>query len=405
MAITRERVFPLEKKSWGTHTRSARRALGGIGLVTITVSLIAACSSGGAGSVSASNPSGGGGPAPATVHIAGPVNALYAPDELVLGKDYLGKVESQFHTKFVFDVLGSSTAQVDAFLGGNDQFVMVQASSLYPAAAAGKDFLAINQSSVGGSQIMVGNVKYKSSRGTKIAKYDGGTWCYTTVGSGSYVGDQVAAQAAGLDWSKQKQLAVGSVSGFLPALLAGRCDIAGEDSTSAASAILGGAGYTVQNQSSQAVDTQIYGTSTPLVGGTFDTSKAFASQYPQLVQAIDTAFVKAEIFEQKNKANPQTIYAAMPKQFTSANSLASFIEQWQLQEPCLITGSGIIPTASIGATTGFLKTVGGVSGETSRIAADFTNKYTLAAYKELGLPTPPADGRALTDKQLAGATP
>lgn len=408
-----------------TITNSPSRATGGtkkrgsfavtiVGLAVLSGVGLTACSSVGASSstpassaASAASAAGSSTPAssaalkaPATVDVEATLNLVSTPLLVALGPNYLGKVATQFHTKFVYNPGTSASVQVANLLGGSDQFYTPVSAAIFPPIVAGKGVQLINQLSQNGTQIMVGAAKYKASRGSNLAAYNGGTWCYASPGSASEAGAEAAAVSAGLSWGAQKGLSLGSSSAFVPTMQSGECDISAEDSTDAAKAIAAGVGYVVQNQTIGSVSAKVYGGKAPLIGAVLATMAPFAQKYPALVQAVDTALVKAELYVAYNAASPAKIYALMPAVYQKANSETSFAAQWNLVSASFTGGSGLIEPAGVSSTVAHLKTSAGPAQATAAVVKAVQNSYTYAAYASLGLPKPASDGSALSRQTL-----
>lgn len=338
--------------------------------------------------------------APPVVNVEATLNLVSAPLLLSLGQHYLGVVASKFHTKFVYNPGTSPNVQIANLLGGSDQFYSPVSAAVIPAVAAGKDIKLINQLSVGGTQMLIGAIKYRSSRGKNVAAYSGGTWCYAAPGSASENAVQAGATSAGLNWSSQRGISLGSSAAFLPTMQSGECDITGEDATDAANAINQGIGYLVQNQTIKSVGLKVFGGRAPQLGAVLATTSQFANKYPALTVAIDQALIKAEMYLAYYSKNPLRIYSRMPAIYKNSNSVGSFVEQWSLVAPSFTVGSGIFVPASIQATVDYLQKMNQIGSVSSPIAPAFLNTYTRKAYANLGLPKPPASGKILSNALL-----
>ncbi|MGV9796837.1 hypothetical protein ACWDTP_02115 [Mycobacterium sp. NPDC003449] len=307
---------------------------------------------------------------------------------LAQGLGYYGDVEEQFGTTITLDVETTNTIGQSAFFGNSIDFYQGSIAGLLPPAAKGEDVMSIFTNYTGTATVMVGAKKYESSRGTNAGAYDGGSWCYTTLGSNSDVTSRYVAMAAGLDWSKQSAMAVGNTSALLPTMQAGRCDIAAMDTNSAADAVDRGVGYVVENPLSPENQERIFGGS--VLGLVTWASHRFTTKYPALTQAIVEAQLRAVRFQQENSDDPDSLYASLPKAFTEKTSADQFARGWKLFAPGIVANTGgagpsqITTSIALGNATG--------ADVESVPSSTFDNNFVRRAYVDLKLQVPPALG-------------
>ena len=345
----------------------------------------------GAGAVSAADELA----APSSVaigHTNFSAGAVFTPLVYAAGAGYFHEIEQKFHTTIHLETFGSPPQLTAAFFGGSVQFVNAGASNTTVPASQGKDIVGVFLLYTGTSIALVGAAKYQATRGANLAAYKDATWCYTVPASVTQFTANRAATAAGLVWSSLKTIAVGSTSAFLPTMEAGRCDISAMDYGNAARAVDQHIGYVAGDYQTAVSQVKVYGG--VQIGPILSTSHAFAKQYPALTQAIVEALVKAQLQVQKYAENPKLIWSRLPSEFTSAVPLKTFLIQWALCKGLFLNSSGVFSRAAIFGTLAAQTATGDLVRQPD-IAATFDNTYTLQAYKNLGLPTPPESGAAV----------
>jgi ABC-type nitrate/sulfonate/bicarbonate transport system substrate-binding protein len=314
---------------------------------------------------------------------------------VALGAGYFEAVDKAFHTTIETDNYASGTLAVTGFLGGKDQFTNSAQSEIAAPASEGRKIQVVYQEYSGSGIVLVGAAKYKTSRGSNTAAYNGATWCYTAPGSPGEVASIGAATKAGLNWADQKPISIGTTAAYLSTLASGQCAITAMDATNAAKAESEGIGYTVQNQNVAAIGKEIYGQSGLLIGSVIAASTDFVAKYPALTQAIVQAFVKANVYLQQHADNPAQIYSLLPQEFKSSNTETQFAYQWSLVGPSYTSSSGVISSASIALSEANERSQKILSAP---VPPDtYNNTYVIEAYKALGLGTPPTDGSAVVD--------
>lgn len=301
------------------------------------------------------------------------------------GAAYLGAVDAKFHTNVRFVSYPSSNAAEPGFLSG-DEFTVDSAASWLPPVLKGKSAVALFPSFVGMALVFVAAEKYQQSRGSDVASYAKSTWCDTGPNSGSANALAALAGANGLNPSKLNVVSVGGVAAFLPSIQSGRCDIVTMDTTHAAIAVEQGLGYILANTNDPAVFKKLAGNQ---LGNELVTTPAFIQKYPALVQAIVTAEMKALLFVKKHAADPATIYAALPSEFTSTSSEQSFAQQFALGAPSFTGNTGLMSTQQIDDTLALLVKYGVLTSVSQANSAEtFNSSFAKQAYKQLGQPTP-----------------
>ncbi|HEX5118070.1 MAG TPA: ABC transporter substrate-binding protein [Pseudonocardiaceae bacterium] len=332
---------------------------------------LTACSSGGNG---ATTQAGGGGGQTISVAVSGSENPIFAPYLVANAKGYFASRGITIKQ----DIYESGTLAFSAFAGGSDQFCICGATQVMTANSKGRGYVGVFNQYIGGAVVFVGAKKFESSRGTDLAKYNGATWAYTAEGSVSQVFMARAADAAGIGWDKQKHLAIGAVSAFIPSLQTGRADIVAMDSASAAQAIKAGIGYAVFNTNDPRTVQPIWGRQ---LGLPMVTTKAYASKNAALTQKFVDALRQGLVAVQANSADPNKVLALMPQDFQSSNK-DTFGVIWPLVKAGFGSLDGTFTQQQLGDTTNFAIATGVLPKGTST-AADFDNTYAQKAISEV----------------------
>ncbi|WP_433502949.1 ABC transporter substrate-binding protein [Pseudonocardia halophobica] len=295
------------------------------------------------------------------------------------------KVAQEFGTEISFQQFGKATDAQTALLSGGVQ-VNTATSAGVSLQAALQDQAVVSTANMftGGGIVLVGAKKYEAERGTNVAKYAGATWGYASEGSGSQRGSKAIVEHAGLSWADQKGVALGAIAAFEPALQSGRADIVAMDPTSAAKALTSGTGYVVFNSN----DLDAYGPVVgPLLGNTVAVTDDFRKQYPELTQAVVTAYVQG-LLKVRDAADVNAFYALMPPEFQQAHpNDALLAEDWALSKPAFLAADGSFSAEAIAATTKFAELTP-EQAQSPLVTATFDDSYVEAAYKELGVPRP-----------------
>ena len=342
--------------------------------------------------------------APTTVTIAtgGGYLTLYSAMWIAFSSKYLEPIDKKFHTHIVTSNYASGATSFPALLGGSAQFAEGAANSSASFIAAGEPLVNILVVYTGTGTVLVGAKKYQQSIGTDVAGYNGKTWCYTVAGTLTEAADIAEAEQAGLNWSNQTGIAVGSAAAFLPTLENGECDISQMDTGSATLAVSEGIGYIVENPNITSVGEKMTGGKAPLIGVTLATSRAFTKNYPAFVQAIVDACIKALVFVQSHVKAPGAIYADLTSGMTNSLPLSTYRNQWRITYPVLTGSSGIFSKTELSITSRWYHRLGIVTGPQAAVIDSnsyFTNKFVDQAYADLGLPKPAASGVPVTFKK------
>jgi NitT/TauT family transport system substrate-binding protein len=299
---------------------------------------------------------------------------IYAPYLIAIGAG----IFERHGIKIVEHPFGSGPAAFSDFAGGSADFCICGANQVLIAGASGRDVLSVFNSFLGGAAIFVGAKKYEKDRGTDLKKYDGAVWGFTTSGSVTEAYMISAAKSLGLDWSKQRALALGTVDAYIPALQTGRVDIITMDPKSAAQAIKLGIGYPVLSTIDPASAEPIWGKQIGLpVTGT----RAFAKKNPKLMQDFVDALREGLVTVQKNLNNPDVLFKMYPATYQAANQ--DYKIQWGLVKSAYgvdgtFTDQELKDTVNFTILIGQLKVPPGATFDPKRY---FDNSWALQAIK------------------------
>lgn len=368
---------------------------------------VAACSSSGSSSSSTTpssgntgtNASSGGflpaslkGAAPSSVKIglAGGYALNFSPVVLADSLGYYDQVAKRFNTSISLDVYGGGTLAEPAFLGGTDQFMTIGTNSWLPVVLQGKDQVGIFAEGEGIGIEFAAAMKYKNTYGTDVSKFKGVTWCQTGPVGTAHTAILLDAGLNHLTVPASNIVSVGSVTAYTPALSSGRCGIAAEDLISAATQVQQNVGYILTNTNDPAQAEKLAGHQ---LGIPLTTSRKFASQYPQLTQAIVDATLKSLLYIQQNLNDPALIYSKLPAAAKASYTPTVFSAAWNLFKNTLspqYTGGGVTQQQGDDTAAMLIATTPGLAGATVDPDKVWWNKFAYQAYKDLGVQQPSA---------------
>jgi ABC-type nitrate/sulfonate/bicarbonate transport system substrate-binding protein len=319
--------------------------------------------------------------------VPGVNSSAFVPHAVAVGRGYYDEVQKKYGVTITFQDFGSGTDALAAVNGGSAMGGLIGVVQLIKVDNQNPGALqAVLDEAQGGGVVLVGQKKFESTRGKDLSKFDGGTWGYTREGSTSQLYSKRAAIAAGLDWKKQKGVAVGSTTAFISSLQQGRADIVAMDPSSAAKAIDSGIGYEAFNSADYAVVSKIWGfqVNSPL---TFTSD--FIKKYPELSVELVKAELRGLLDVQKNIDKPDVVLKMTTAEFQRANT-DSWATQWKLAslgfKPPV---NGTFTSKAISDTVKFSIDVGLLtSAEASNVSGDFNNTLVTKAYQALGLKAP-----------------
>jgi NitT/TauT family transport system substrate-binding protein len=307
------------------------------------------------------------------VAVSGGENPIFAPYLAAVGKGYF-KAQG---IKIQQDIYESGTLAFSAFAGGSDDFCICGATQLMTSTEQGRNFVGVFNQYIGGAVVFVGAKKFEQSKGKDLAAYKGATWGYTAEGSVSQVFMARAANAAGLEWAKEKHAALGAVSAYIPSLKQGAADIITMDAASAARAINLGLGYPVLNTNDPSAVESIWGQQLglPLV-----TTRSAIDKNPDLTQRFVNALYRGLRDVQAAGSDSAAVLALMPESFRSTTSglypvIFPFIKDAFASIDGSFTDKQITDTKTFGTKTGVLK-------DRTDVKKAFDNSFVQKAIKE-----------------------
>ena len=172
-----------------------------------------------------------GAPAEVTIATTGAWITTFAP--LWAAAPEMAAIEAKYGTTISYPGFSKGNDALTALLGGSATVCNCSFTTAMKAAVAMGDLSYVVNMNQGAGTVAVAAMRYQAERGTDLARFDGGTWGFTSAGSISETSLRAAAEHAGLDWARQEAVAVGGISAFGPALESGRVDIAMMDVASA----------------------------------------------------------------------------------------------------------------------------------------------------------------------------
>jgi NitT/TauT family transport system substrate-binding protein len=390
MYASSEEGREMTKRPSRQRRRWRRASIAVLAVAAVSVSLSACASNSpasstgtGTGGTSTGGSSTGATTAPSSVSfgLGGGYLDVFMPYLIADGAGYFNQVATQFHTTINTVTYPDAAIAYPAFFAGSVQGLVTGISQMLSAKAAGQDISAVVNENDSLGTIVGAAEKYKSSKGTNLAAFNGATWCTTSIASTATTAMQFAAIAAGLDWSNQHVVALGSVSAFLPALQTGRCDVEGWDPTTAGKALSSDAGYIVDN---------LYSTGSIAKSGLYVAfpmmmSNAFITKYHALSVAIVAAMIKGLLTTQQYVNDPTKLYSLTPSEYRSSNTYAQFLASWNLVKGSYLVTDGEF-TNTERANTIHYGQVGGALTQGQTVNGDeaFANTLVQEAYSLLG---------------------
>jgi ABC-type nitrate/sulfonate/bicarbonate transport system substrate-binding protein len=361
----RRRYLPARRKSVIRRTKFTTGAA--VALATATAVLLTACGSGGgdSGGKGASGASGGGNaPKTVTFGLLPAISAL--PFEVAYQQGYFDDTSKKYGVKVKTTYFDSGPQLTSSMVGKSTQFLIIGPLTLIAAANKGTlDPLITSQVDGPGGVVLVGAKKYQSSRGSDLSQYKGGNWAFTSVGSTTQITMKALSQKAGLNWdSDVKGLPLGADSAMIPAMRAGRIDIASLSPNGAAEAVNLGIGYVVANAMDPSVGKPAWGNA---VGTAVATTKGFADKYPAFTRDLTADINRAFEYVKTNADDPEKVYAAASPKFRSAISKEDFVVAWQYAKLSYTGYDTQIGDTSV-ADTIKLAQVGGILGPSDDLA-------------------------------------
>lgn len=355
------------------------RRLATAGTVAILAATLAAC---GQSSGSHDNGSAAKAPDKVTFGTAGGQNVAFASHFNAVSSGAIESALKQFDTKLGQQDYGSGQPLIAAVASGDVAFAVLPLDVVLALNLKNRGLVGLSVVSNGGSTVLVGASKYKDSRGTDLAKYDGAKWGYTREGSQTQIVAKIMATNAGLDWGHQQGLALGSTSALGPALSAGNVDLAAMDPVSAAAAVSDGTGYVIANSEESSQLFPLSHSGTALVA-----QKSFVDKYPDLTQAVVKAEITGLLDVTGHIDDPAYILKQMSPDFRKVNG-ANWDIEWNLVKPAFANVSGGFTEATLQDTVKLTRIQFGVPEGKDLDTSAYINDYVKKAYASLGKQLP-----------------
>jgi ABC-type nitrate/sulfonate/bicarbonate transport system substrate-binding protein len=165
---------------------------------------------------------------------------------------------------------------------------------------------------------------------------------------------------------------------MLPALQAGRIDIVGMATATAAAAVNEGVGYVVASSHTPSFQQRV--TNGRKIGSLVALRSDFIREYPQFTQKLVDAFVQARLAVQG--ATGATVYRLVGSDVQSTFTAGVWATAWSLAQPSIQSTDGGFSTAQVAATLNQLE-IDKVITSPSQARALFDSSYVTQAYKDL----------------------
>lgn len=332
---------------------------------------------GGSGTPAASATKGGAAPDHVTIGVFDTSLEFSAALAAGAPKGALNQVAKDFHTSFSYTYIANGNNLISALSGGSVQFAVVPASQVILAADQGLTLVPLMNGYVGPSVMAVAQAKYRSAKGTDVAKFDGLRWSYGRDGSTSQLCARTLVEQSGLNWTKQQRIPYGTSTDPQTLLATDRVDMLVAGGLPIAKALDQGIGYLVDNLQS---DPKF-----PYAQNLFwelTVLPSLLQQYPQLVQAVTDANLTS-LRALQSASSPAVALKLLPDNAQKDNG-TYWNTLWKLESTGFVRANGTFTQAGINESLSLLQ-----SSVTLKHASDdikvFDNKYVVQAYKDLGL--------------------
>lgn len=290
-------------------------------------------------------------------------------------------VAEEFGTKFEYLACDSGPNCQAALTSGSVDFLPEYGTSILVPVSRGQEFSAVLGLTGSVVSVLVAPIEYQD-RGTgidAITAFDGGKWGVSSVGGLSEIFARRIWEAAGLD--DQELVVTGSTTASAAAVEAGSIDIGFVDQAVAATLVASGRGYVVANVAEPEFGALVAPQLT--VGQVLTMRPDFATEYPELAQAIVTASVRGLLEAQRLADDPDAAYQLYPSEFRDAISPEVFAQLWGIGAQTLHK-NGIIESSDVGNIISFMTDSGILPTDAKVPPEAFNESMVQKAYEELG---------------------
>lgn len=363
-------------------------------IAVVAAVTLGACSSSGSGGASSGSGGSGSSAAPARVRVelCNGYSASFLPYAVANGDGDIAKIEKQFHTKFVnvSNVTGANC--VPSFTSGSVDFFGSTFANDVLAARSKPNVRAILEPFYGSALYLIGSAKHQQDRGSDPAKYDGAHIGATAQGTPTSTYIKVLADQYKFSY---KEVDVGLVTAFVPAMQQGRLDAFVGEITSATQALTTKTGYVVTNLNTPQVEKFVghFGPS-----ANFAAMSDFTSKYPALTQAFVQAQIRALSLIQAAGSDAAKVAALTPPDFPDTHS-DKWATEWSLLQTSFQLAPGGISQQAFSDSVQQYLAHGPLKPGAKVAGALVDNSFAVTAYKNLNI-TP---NRQLTSGPLTDA--
>lgn len=187
----------------------------------------------------------------------------------------------------------------------------------------------------------------------------------------------MVAHNAGLDWSHQHGIALGSATAAEPALASGRADLVSVDSRTAQQILDKGTGYVVLNTNDPADALFPY----QHTGNCIAATDGYLDSHLPEVEAVVRAELRGLRLVQQKANDPE----AMAGLLTKAPKLRWDPKEWRLVAPAFTQLSGSPDAATIADTKTMAAKMFDLKPNNDPAASSFTTEFVDSAYHALGV--------------------
>lgn len=294
------------------------------------------------------------------------------------------ELEKKYGTTIEVVPIPSGSNLVSSLAGGSTQFAVMPGVSTIASAQQGMPIQPLMGAFVGPATFILGAKMYEEERGQDLTAYDGDRWAFSRIGSVGHLVAQEVAASAGMQWSHQQELPLGSGADAQAALSANKAEVLVTGGEPGIKAIQEGLGYLVLN--TQADESLAFAKN---INSIVNTTPQFAEEYPELVQDVTAAMLDGYV-QLRDAGSADASLALLPEDARSQVE-GTWDMQWEMSRSGLSRASTGFTPEELEATIQLGQAGDAVApGETD--TEIFTNTYVTQAYRDLGLEVPDFSG-------------
>lgn len=371
-----------EQLSSHRHRPGWRRRTFAVAVLAVLGLALPACG-GGNGAASSSNGAQINVPSSVTIAMGGGPDVVYA-SFLVAQSRYFPELTQKYGVTFNVATTSGGAQTMAALSGGGASTIgladPVAATNAY---VNGQKVVAVFNNFVGYGVVFVARKEYESTLGTDVARFADRTWGYAAPSGGGYAATAALAAAHGLDLKNLPQVATGDFASMLPALQAGRIDIVGMATATAAAAVNQGVGYVVASSHDPEFQSTVSGGRK--IGSLIVMPQAFLTEYPEFAQELVNALVRARTDLQG--ASADSVRGMLAPDVADKTDPQVWSTAWSLAQPSIQATDGTFSDTQLKDTLD-QQVKDGVLPSAADGEGLFNSSYVETAYQQLGLTSP-----------------